>query len=202
MEIGTEKIIEAYSGASPETVGVLNRMLGTEVQQGSLVKTFDEAVAALGSDNPAVRRYRRKDREGDTETEAFERLRVVTEAVNRFYISVSPPPHHDLSEDMHQPENLRWYPVFWFYSSKEEADMERAEGEVVFEITTDGKTLEEIAQRDRMCWCVVGAAARDGKESLDGTSSPSLAYLSREGAIHSGSCFSELWFKFIGMGER
>lgn len=99
---------------------------------------------------------------------------------------------------MHQPENLRWYPVFWFYSSKEEADMERAEGEVVFEITTDGKTMEEIAKRDRLCWCVVGAAARDGKESLDGTSSPSLAYLSREGAIHSGSCFSELWFKFIG----
>lgn len=92
MEVRDEKIAEAYRGASSETVSILNRMLGKDVESGSFVKTFDEAVASLGSDNPAVRRYRRKDREGDTETEAFERLRVVTEAVNRFYISVSPPP--------------------------------------------------------------------------------------------------------------
>lgn len=92
MEVRDEKIAEAYRGASSETVSILNRMFGKDVEPGSFVKTFDEAVASLGSDNPAVRRYRRKDREGDTETEAFERLRVVTEAVNRFYISVSPPP--------------------------------------------------------------------------------------------------------------
>lgn len=201
MEIRTEKIIEAYNGASTETVGVLNRMLGTDVPAVGFVKTFDEAVESLGSDHPVVRRYRRKGMDGDTEAEAFERLRVVTAAVNRFLTSILPPPHLP-SGDMHCQEDPRWYPVFWFYSSKEEADMERSEGEVVFEITTYGKTMEEIAKRDRLCWCVVGAAARDGKESLDGTSSPSLAYLSREGAIHSGSCFSELWFKFIGRGER
>ena len=80
--------------------------------------------------------------------------------------------------------------------------MERSEGEVVFEITTEGKTMEDIAKRDRMCWCVAGAVARYAAESLDGTSTPSLAYLSREGAVHSGSCFSELWFKLIGKGER
>lgn len=92
MEIGTEKIIEAYSGASTETVGVLNRMLGTDVPAVGFVKTFDEAVESLGSDHPVVRRYRRKGMDGDTEAEAFERLRVVTAAVNRFLTSILPPP--------------------------------------------------------------------------------------------------------------
>lgn len=92
MEIGTEKIIEAYNGASTETVGVLNRMLGTDVPAVGFVKTFDEAVESLGSDHPVVRRYRRKGMDGDTEAEAFERLRVVTAAVNRFLTSILPPP--------------------------------------------------------------------------------------------------------------
>lgn len=92
MEIGTEKIIEAYSGASTETVGVLNRMLGTDVPAVGFVKTFDEAVESLGSDHPVVRRYRRKGMDGDTEAETFERLRVVTAAVNRFLTSILPPP--------------------------------------------------------------------------------------------------------------
>ena len=189
MEVRDERIAEAYSGASEETIRVLNKLLGrpTDHTEG-LVTNFDEAVKSIGRGHWLVSSYETHSSRGDNESEAFEMLRIVTAAINGNW---SPCAEPDIEEQ-------RWYPTFWFYTSKDDAERECTDGECVVEIDSPKVSMKAGVKVSKYRYCVVGASARHWPEFADGTSVRSLAFRSRERAIHAGRYFHNLYFRIIG----
>ena len=77
------------------------------------IKTFDDAIAALDEEHPLVKNYlqwRDFMEDNDPNLRAFLKLRIITAALNEGW------------EPQFDKDELRWYPMFYFYSAEELAE--------------------------------------------------------------------------------
>ena len=147
----------------------------------------------LGSDHPLVAQYRHwldttDPEQRDEYTATFLQLRMVCEALNEGW--------HPTFE----PDEYRYWPWFWIYKSKEDAEKYKYEDEEIFEVPEAVRA------------CLLGGHASSGAYAglayVSSSFAPGDAYVSvgsrlcfktRDLAVYAARHFHELWLKFYCM---
>lgn len=122
MEIKEKNIIAAYKAANEEIKALFKIMIPeinfTQKDTRPVterIRTFDDACAELGEDNPLVQEYQVIISTIDCpkhDLEAYLQLRIITAALNEGW------------EPQFTEDEYRWYPVFWLYKTKAEYEAE------------------------------------------------------------------------------
>lgn len=125
LEISEKIVVSAYNSASEEQKQVLIGLFGANIFKPKSVmdriKTFEDAVEALGEEHPFVFAYRQIediDEYGD-DVEAYLKLRIIVEALNEGW-----KPQFVAGE-------WRYYPWFWFYTNQQIENMDEEDRENV-----------------------------------------------------------------------
>lgn len=151
------------------------------------IKTFDDALEALGAEHPLVKNYRQWSdcMEDDPNLRAFLKLRIITAALNEGW------------EPQFDEDELRWYPWFVLYSADELAEK-----------SDEWKAARTIVPLDN--YRVVGrsshnayaggglvyANAGDASSNSDADGGSRLAFKAEALANYAGRQFAELWADF------
>ena len=154
------------------------------------IRTMTDVLEELGPDQPLVAQYRHMLETTDPEqrddyTATFLQLRMVCEAINEGW------------KPQFTKEEVRWWPLFWLYKSKEAFERYKSPGEIPVEIPSAVRAA------------LLGGGASDGAyaglASVDSNYAPGDAYVyvgsrlcfrSEKLARHAAQHFSELWLKY------
>lgn len=202
MEVNSENVIAAYKVADENGKAMLKALFPSadfEAEKQPVdnrpvterIKTFEDALIALGDEHPLVSLYNvfvneiesmgNADQEKDVL--AYLKLRIITAALNEGWV----PPF--------DKEAYMYWPWFDYYTKEE---------------------VEAMDDEEKESLGLVGASACDGSQSGLGSvaSCPAwsatsalaasrLAYKSRELALYSGEQFKEIWadYCFVGAFE-
>ena len=122
MEIKEKNIIAAYKAANEEIKALFKTMFPeinfTQKDTRPVterIRTFDDACAELGDDNPLVQEYQVIISTIDCpkhDLEAYLQLRIITAALNEGW------------EPQFTEGEYRWYPWYYLYKTKEEYEAE------------------------------------------------------------------------------
>lgn len=140
MEIKREQAIAAYEVADENGKKMLEALFGADTftKQDNRpveerIKTFDDAVNALGYEHPLVRTYLSAVNDCETvddNLEAYLRLRIICAALNEGW------------EPQFTEDEWRYYPYFWLYTQNEINNMDEEEKKERRLISTDDYRTE------------------------------------------------------------
>lgn len=192
-----EKIIKEIREADRKiNVGLLNsykKRTNDPRPVTERIRTMTDVLEELGSDHPLVTQYRHwldttDPEQRDEYTATFLQLRMVCAAINEGWLPTF------------EPGEFRYWPWFWLYKSKEDAEKYRYEDEEIFEVP---EALRAV---------LFGGAANHGASagfafsySYSGPSNTHasvgsrLCFKTRDLAVHAARHFHELWLKFYCM---
>ena len=176
---GLFKILTNYPQISKEQViNEMTKAFGEEALKSQdikeRIKTFEDAVNAIGEDHPLVAQYKTinsafKEADNNLHLFAYTRLAIIAEALNEGW-------RPEYTED-----EYRYYPWFGLYTQEEYDDMD---------------------DEDKECCRFVGRSVANA--NADGGSAGSnagigsrLAFKSRELAIYCGKQFIEIWINYL-----
>lgn len=185
---GLFKILTNYPQISKEQViNEMTKAFGEEALKSQdikeRIKTFEDAVNAIGEDHPLVAQYKTinsafKEADNNLHLFAYTRLAIIAEALNEGW-------RPEYTED-----EYRYYPWFGLYTQEEYDDMD-----------------DEDKERCRFVGRSNGSAYADGGLVLANAYSGSaysnanigsrLAFKSRELAIYCGKQFIEIWINYL-----
>lgn len=121
LEISEKSVVSAYNSASEEQKQVLVGLFGADIFKPKSVmdriKTFEDAVEALGEEHPFVVAYRQIediDECGD-DIEAYLKLRIIVAALNEGWTP------------KFEKDEWRYYPWFWLYTNGQIEEMNEEE---------------------------------------------------------------------------
>lgn len=188
MEIKREQAIAAYEVADENGKKMLEALFGADTftKQDNRpveerIKTFDDAVNALGYEHPLVRNYLSvvNDCEAvDNNLEAYLRLRIVCAALNEGW------------EPKFTKNEWRYYPWFFLFTDKEIADMDDAE--------TKARHLMCVADVYETEYAGFGFAYSSGAPSdADAPIGSRLCLKSDALAAYCGKQFIDLWADYL-----
>jgi len=154
------------------------------------IRTMMDVLDELGTDHPLVVQYVNITERGqqDEYLATFMQLRMLCEALNEGW--------HPTFE----PGEYRYWPWFWLYRSKEDAERLKSDEEEIFEVPS--------AVRACLWGGGAGSGANDGFAYAYSGAAPSsagayvssrLCLKSRELALHAARHFHDLWLKFYCM---
>lgn len=174
---------------NPEIQGLLRTLYGDAVEPAvdnrpvtERIKTFDDAVAALGDEHPFVIAYNTMcdiDEYADTDIQAYMKLRIIVAALNEGW----------------QPEFVederRWAPWFTLYTNEEIADMD----------DDDRAKVCRVVGRSNDNACAYGglvyAHAYHASSNADTDDAARLAFKTEALARYAGTQFIEIYRDFI-----
>jgi len=150
------------------------------------IRTMMDVLDELGTDHPLVVQYVNITERGrhDEYLATFMQLSMVCEALNEGW--------HPTFE----PGEYRYWPWFWLYKSKEDAEKYKAKDEEIFEVPEAVRA------------CLLGGQARAGLATVLSSYAPGnadvsvgsrLCFKSRDLALHAARHFHDLWLKFYCM---
>ena len=185
---GLFKILTNYPQISKEQViNEMTKAFGEEALKSQdikeRIKTFEDAVNAIGEDHPIVAQYKTinsafKEADNNLHLFAYTRLAIIAEALNEGW-------RPEYTED-----EYRYYPWFGLYTQEEYDDMDdedkercRFVGRSVYNAYADGG--------------LVCADANHGSASSYAGIGSRLAFKSRELAIYCGKQFIEIWINYL-----
>lgn len=185
LEISEKSVVSAYNSASEEQKQVLVGLFGADIFKPKSVmdriKTFEDAVEALGEEHPFVVAYRQIediDECGD-DIEAYLKLRIIVAALNEGWTP------------KFEKDEWRYYPWFWLYTNGQIEEMNE----------------EEKAQVCRVVGRASGSASAGGGlvcsyaydvSTYSSTSNGSrLAFKTEELAEYAGKQFIEIYRDFM-----
>lgn len=197
ITIKRENVEAAMNAADENTKKVLEKLFGIETHKiddrpiTERVKTFDDVLHELGEEHPYVKQYSAflevvYASDKNEHILAYHKLCMICEVLNEGWR----PDYHD--------GEYRYYPLFWLYKSKKDAEKYKSSDETIVEIPYSVRALRG------------GGAANDG--SIDGLSvacsagAPSasgarfgsrLCLKSRELALYVGKQFSDIWLEYL-----
>lgn len=185
---GLFKILTNYPQISKEQV--INEMIkafGEEALKSQdikeRIKTFEDAVNAIGEDHPLVAQYKTinsafKEADNNLHLFAYTRLAIIAEALNEGW-------RPEYTED-----EYRYYPWFGLYTQEEYDDMDDEDKERCRFVGRSNGSANAYGG-------LVCADARGGS-AYSGTDIGSrLAFKSRELAIYCGKQFIEIWINYL-----
>lgn len=185
---GLFKILTNYPQISKEQViNEMTKAFGEEALKSQdikeRIKTFEDAVNAIGEDHPLVAQYKTinsafKEADNNLHLFAYTRLAIIAEALNEGW-------RPEYTED-----EYRYYPWFGLYTQEEYDDMD----------DEDKERCRFVGRSDSYANAVGGlvyAYASCGSASSYSSIGSRLAFKSRELAIYCGKQFIEIWINYL-----
>lgn len=179
-KIEISKLVEAYNNGDASAKAALVALHGEEIFESKItdrIKTFEDALEALGEEHPAVVVYRAIEDidECSGDIEAYLKLRIIAAALNEGW-------KPKFTED-----EWRYYP--WFYiCTKEEWE----------KMTPQQKSrVVGLFQRRAFGGGLVYVSAYSASSFSDSNGGLRLAFKSEELAIYAGKQFIEIYAEYI-----
>lgn len=185
---GLFKILTNYPQISKEQViNEMTKAFGEEALKSQdikeRIKTFEDAVNAIGEDHPLVAQYKTinsafKEADNNLHLFAYTRLAIIAEALNEGW-------RPEYTED-----EYRYYPWFGLYTQEEYDDMDDEDKERCRFVGRSGS--HAYAYGGLVC-----ANAHPGSAHSHTNVGSRLAFKSRELAIYCGKQFIEIWINYL-----
>lgn len=185
---GLFKILTNYPQISKEQViNEMTKAFGEEALKSQdikeRIKTFEDAVNAIGEDHPIVAQYKTinsafKEADNNLHLFAYTRLAIIAEALNEGW-------RPEYTED-----EYRYYPWFGLYTQEEYDDMDDEDKERCRFV---GRSSDYAGAFGGL---VYAYASHGSAYSLTYIGSR-LAFKSRELAIYCGKQFIEIWINYL-----
>lgn len=185
---GLFKILTNYPQISKEQViNEMTKAFGEEALKSQdikeRIKTFEDAVNAIGEDHPLVAQYKTinsafKEADNNLHLFAYTRLAIIAEALNEGW-------RPEYTED-----EYRYYPWFGLYTQEEYDDMDDEDKECCRFVGRSGGNAS--AGGGLVC-----ASAVHGSAGSNAGIGSRLAFKSRELAIYCGKQFIEIWINYL-----
>lgn len=185
---GLFKILTNYPQISKEQViNEMTKAFGEEALKSQdikeRIKTFEDAVNAIGEDHPLVAQYKTinsafKEADNNLHLFAYTRLAIIAEALNEGW-------RPEYTED-----EYRYYPWFCLYTQEEYDDMN----------DEDKERCRFVGRSDNNAGAgggLVFANADYGSAYSNTSIGSRLAFKSRELAIYCGKQFIEIWINYL-----
>lgn len=185
---GLFKILTNYPQISKEQViNEMTKAFGEEALKSQdikeRIKTFEDAVNAIGEDHPLVAQYKTinsafKEADNNLHLFAYTRLAIIAEALNEGW-------RPEYTED-----EYRYYPWFGLYTQEEYDDMDDEDKERCRFV---GRSYSNASAYGGLVY----ADAWYGSASSYTYIGSRLAFKSRELAIYCGKQFIEIWINYL-----
>lgn len=185
---GLFKILTNYPQISKEQViNEMTKAFGEEALKSQdikeRIKTFEDAVNAIGEDHPLVAQYKTinsafKEADNNLHLFAYTRLAIIAEALNEGW-------RPEYTED-----EYRYYPWFGLYTQEEYDDMDDEDKECCRFV---GRSFFNAGAFGGLV-CANGYGGSACSYSDIGSR---LAFKSRELAIYCGKQFIEIWINYL-----
>lgn len=185
---GLFKILTNYPQISKEQViNEMTKAFGEEALKSQdikeRIKTFEDAVNAIGEDHPLVAQYKTinsafKEADNNLHLFAYTRLAIIAEALNEGW-------RPEYTED-----EYRYYPWFGLYTQEEYDDMDDEDKERCRFV---GRSSNNAGAYGGL----VFANAYFGSAHSYANLGSRLAFKSRELAIYCGKQFIEIWINYL-----
>lgn len=185
---GLFKILTNYPQISKEQViNEMTKAFGEEALKSQdikeRIKTFEDAVNAIGEDHPIVAQYKTinsafKEADNNLHLFAYTRLAIIAEALNEGW-------RPEYTED-----EYRYYPWFGLYTQEEYDDMDDEDKERCRFVGRSSGNASAYGG-------LVYASACSGSASSYTSVGSRLAFKSRELAIYCGKQFIEIWINYL-----
>lgn len=185
---GLFKILTNYPQISKEQViNEMTKAFGEEALKSQdikeRIKTFEDAVNAIGEDHPLVAQYKTinsafKEADNNLHLFAYTRLAIIAEALNEGW------------RPEHTEDEYRYYPWFGLYTQEEYDDMD----------DEDKECCRFVGRSDNYAHAsggLVYAYANVGSAYSSTGFGSRLAFKSRELAIYCGKQFIEIWINYL-----
>lgn len=185
---GLFKILTNYPQISKEQViNEMTKAFGEEALKSQdikeRIKTFEDAVNAIGEDHPLVAQYKTinsafKEADNNLHLFAYTRLAIIAEALNEGW-------RPEYTED-----EYRYYPWFGLYTQEEYDDMDDEDKERCRFVGRSNSSANASGG-------LVFAYAYGGSAISNTVIGSRLAFKSRELAIYCGKQFIEIWINYL-----
>lgn len=185
---GLFKILTNYPQISKEQViNEMTKAFGEEALKSQdikeRIKTFEDAVNAIGEDHPLVAQYKTinsafKEADNNLHLFAYTRLAIIAEALNEGW-------RPEYTED-----EYRYYPWFGLYTQEEYDDMDDEDKERCRFVGRSSSSAVAFGG-------LVFADASCGSAYSYPNIGSRLAFKSRELAIYCGKQFIEIWINYL-----
>lgn len=185
---GLFKILTNYPQISKEQViNEMTKAFGEEALKSQdikeRIKTFEDAVNAIGEDHPLVAQYKTinsafKEADNNLHLFAYTRLAIIAEALNEGW------------RPEHTEDEYRYYPWFGLYTQEEYDDMDDEDKECCRFVGRSGSGAVAFGG-------LVFAGAHGGSAGSVSSIGSRLAFKSRELAIYCGKQFIEIWINYL-----
>lgn len=185
---GLFKILTNYPQISKEQViNEMTKAFGEEALKSQdikeRIKTFEDAVNAIGEDHPLVAQYKTinsafKEVDNNLHLFAYTRLAIIAEALNEGW-------RPEYTED-----EYRYYPWFGLYTQEEYDDMDDEDKECCRFVGRSNSGANAYGG-------LVYAYANSGSAYSNAYIGSRLAFKSRELAIYCGKQFIEIWINYL-----
>lgn len=185
---GLFKILTNYPQISKEQViNEMTKAFGEEALKSQdikeRIKTFEDAVNAIGEDHPLVAQYKTinsafKEADNNLHLFAYTRLAIIAEALNEGW-------RPEYTED-----EYRYYPWFGLYTQEEYDDMDDEDKERCRFV---GRSSGFASAYGGLVYAYAGY----GSAFSDSNIGSRLAFKSRELAIYCGKQFIEIWINYL-----
>lgn len=185
---GLFKILTNYPQISKEQViNEMTKAFGEEALKSQdikeRIKTFEDAVNAIGEDHPLVAQYKTinsafKEADNNLHLFAYTRLAIIAEALNEGW-------RPEYTED-----EYRYYPWFGLYTQEEYDDMDDEDKERCRSV---GRSRGNAGAYGGLV-CAYADSGSAGSHTGIGSR---LAFKSRELAIYCGKQFIEIWINYL-----
>lgn len=185
---GLFKILTNYPQISKEQViNEMTKAFGEEALKSQdikeRIKTFEDAVNAIGEDHPLVAQYKTinsafKEADNNLHLFAYTRLAIIAEALNEGW------------RPEHTEDEYRYYPWFGLYTQEEYDDMDDEDKECCRFV---GRSSHSAGAGGGL----VCAYAYLGSAYSNTHFGSRLAFKSRELAIYCGKQFIEIWINYL-----
>lgn len=182
------KILTNYPQISKEQViNEMTKAFGEEALKPQdikeRIKTFEDAVKAIGEDHPLVAQFKAinnalKEEDNNLHLFAYTRLAIIAEALNEGW-------RPEYTED-----EYRYYPWFGLYTQKEYDDMDDDDKERCRFVGRSNSYADAYGG-------LVCADANGGSAYSSTNFGSRLAFKSRELAIYCGKQFIEIWINYL-----
>lgn len=185
---GLFKILTNYPQISKEQViNEMTKAFGEEALKSQdikeRIKTFEDAVNAIGEDHPLVAQYKTinsafKEADNNLHLFAYTRLAIIAEALNEGWRS-------EYTED-----EYRYYPWFGLYTQEEYDDMDDEDKERCRFV---GRSYSNANAYGGLVFAYADHGSADSNANIGSR----LAFKSRELAIYCGKQFIEIWINYL-----
>ena len=185
ITISKASLLKAYREAEPSQQEFLKKLFGPDKFAISFnvmdrVKTFQDAVDELGSDNKLVQQYNQIYSEFgdmmDNDIIAYLKLRIITAALNEGW------------EPKFTKDEWRYYPYFYLITKEEYEQLSDEEKQCCV-----GRSVND-ASADGGLVCAYALYGSSGSNTVHGMR---LAFRTRELAEYAGKQFLNIWADFV-----